>query len=899
MPKLITKLKNLTSKDLEKIIFIFSMLFFVTIGTLLTYNFDFTNNYNLLFDSDTSRVIKDAIDFSANHDRLSVHPLFILFVEPTIFILRGLVHNNMLALVILSAIVSSLSVTFIFKTINLVSKNNKLNLLLSLIYMFSFSNYVYTAGIEIYNIAALFLIILFYYFIKKMGENGFTKYSYFILTVLGVLTFTFTLTNYLVFLIVIFVLLISKKVKFKYLLGIVLASITLSIGLNCAQKLVWHNTPLVIKTSIKGEKLSYGDTKIGIDNLKNVIKDDYANSLLSSDISLKVLYGNNYNGNNYMINFKDTSLFNIIIISVFYLLLLIVLIRNFKKNFYINIGLILATLFNTSLHLIYGNSGTFLYSLHFLYLIILLFGINISKEECKFIRRISSIFLCIFLFLQFIINNFIFIKILKFTKSILTNNYLVANLGFIKASILEILLILLIATLIILSIKIIKRVKANSNSEFKISATILLAMIFLIVECLFISLETTKTSNMILLKHLEGKTGEVTPPDKLSTLEQSFVKRFEEEINSLKNYQKEYHNFLESYDTEKVSDANWSDYYFFGLGNRRKLMYKKNCLIDIETKEEIISFKEKEHLIVPNLYTVLIETTNHEYIKIYEDEKGVHISKNNKENLVDGTKTKLDLYDFYGEKYPNIKKVLYGEILFNIKDSKIYPNIIAYDKPWYRDAAITCMVLKKTNNTNLISDWISKIEDIYDMQNANEKEVDNLGELLYILSTGENIREDLVEKIENEAEEIASNNPKGYYLTGKTDFAEMTLYQNLWYKLGIESLGKKFKFNLDEIETDSYSSMAWWSDYKVEKKPTMEASKNYPYLSFATRHKIDSGKIAVNSNLYPLSWEREASQADYSKFSDLDTDLENMKISPLHSWSAAEMLLFIMDETKN
>jgi len=114
MPKLITKLKNLTSKDLEKIIFIFSMLFFVTIGTLLTYNFDFTNNYNLLFDSDTSRVIKDAIDFSANHDRLSVHPLFILFVEPTIFILRGLVHNNMLALVILSAIVSSLSVTFIF-----------------------------------------------------------------------------------------------------------------------------------------------------------------------------------------------------------------------------------------------------------------------------------------------------------------------------------------------------------------------------------------------------------------------------------------------------------------------------------------------------------------------------------------------------------------------------------------------------------------------------------------------------------------------------------------------------------------------------------------------------------------------------------------------------------------
>ena len=258
----------------------------------------------------------------------------------------------------------------------------------------------------------------------------------------------------------------------------------------------------------------------------------------------------------------------------------------------------------------------------------------------------------------------------------------------------------------------------------------------------------------------------------------------------------------------------------------------------------------------------------------------------------------MSLYDFHNQKYQNIKKVLYGEILFNIKDSTIYPNILVYDKPWYRDAALTSMVLKQTNNTDLISDWVDNINELYDKQNKGNEEADNLGELLYILSTQDNINYNLVNKIEAEAKRIAKNNSKGYYLNGTTDFSDMNLYQNLWYKLGIEAVGRDFKFNIANLG-DSYSSMAWWSDNTFTNHELYTANTNYPYLSLASYHKLKLGQIAVNSKIYPLSWEKDASEANYKKMKVLDKYFVNNKISPLHTWTASEMLLLLLDETND
>ena len=207
------------------------------------------------------------------------------------------------------------------------------------------------------------------------------------------------------------------------------------------------------------------------------------------------------------------------------------------------------------------------------------------------------------------------------------------------------------------------------------------------------------------------------------------------------------------------------------------------------------------------------------------------------------------------------------------------------------------MVLKETNNIDLVENWINSITDIYDLQNKGEKEADNLGELLYILSTSSNPNTELIERIEAEAEEIATNNPNGYYLYGRTDYGEQFLYQNLWYILVIESVGRTYHFDLNSIPEDAYSKMAWWSDYEIKDKTNTFNDDLYPYLTIGSRHKLGTGTIPLNENLYPLSWEVAATEAKYDNYIGIDNHMCFAKTSPLHSWTASEFILLLLDDT--
>ncbi len=122
----------------------------------------------------------------------------------------------------------------------------------------------------------------------------------------------------------------------------------------------------------------------------------------------------------------------------------------------------------------------------------------------------------------------------------------------------------------------------------------------------------------------------------------------------------------------------------------------------------------------------------------------------------------------------------------------------------------------------------------------------------------------------------------------------MYKYQNLWYKKGIEKLGDDFNFEIDNLN-DSYTKTAWWNQIKFEINNSI--SLEYPYLSYANRHTMINGKIPVNKEIYPLSWEKNASQANYSKMKVLSSSYVDEKKSPLHSWSASELLLLLLDET--
>jgi len=892
---MLQKIKLYIKNNPEKILYIFSLLYTITIGVLLSYNYDLNDNYNLLFDSDTKRIIIDMTEILGNHYRSNVHPLFILFIQPIYLIINGIIQNKSLAIITILSFVSSFTVLLLNRILNKTNKNKKMNLIISLIYLFSFSNIIFTTSPETYSFSALTLLLLWYYYINK--KDKYNTYSYIILIILGILSFSFTITNIAIFFIVLMLLLIEKKINVKNSLKIVIVLLIAITGLNIGQKVIWNNTSLYFKTSIKEEKSNYSNTNSCINKILNVVKDDYINPIMASDVELNVKYSSTYNEKNYIINFSKTNILNIIILSIFYIITILLIIRNAKKNVIINIGLLLSLGFNTMLHIIYGNDGAFLYSEHFLYLIILLFGINYNKEENSKLKKYINIYLPILLIIEIINNNLIFNKILSFVNNIIKPTYFVSHLGLSLTILLELVIIIISISIVTLIIYLIRNIKKENNLEKKQLLKISLIGLVILFECIFITINSVEQNNRFLILDLNNDIKEFIPKNKQYYTNKTFKNYFKEELKSLEEYQNEIIELKKEYDFEEISNISWNDNYYFGLANRKKLIYTNNKLINVETKEVIKEFDVKEQFIIPNIYTVIIETNNNDYIKIYEDSDGIHYIENKKEELLDDNK--INLYDFSNQKYQNIKKELYGELLFNIKNETIYPNILVYDKPWYRDAALTCMVLKQTNNTDLIDEWVNNITEIYDMQNANIKEPDNLGELLYIISTQENRNEELIDRIEEEAKSIAESNKDGYFLYGQTDFKEQYLYQNLWYKLGIESVGRNFNFNLSIIPEDEYSKMAWWSNYQPKGNNITLVSEDYPYLSYATYHKLKNGKIPINKDIYPLSWEKNASQANYNNYNDIDTIMTMESISQIHAWSTSELLLLLLDETGN
>ncbi|MDD3341509.1 MAG: hypothetical protein PHN72_04920 [Bacilli bacterium] len=339
-------------------------------------------------------------------------------------------------------------------------------------------------------------------------------------------------------------------------------------------------------------------------------------------------------------------------------------------------------------------------------------------------------------------------------------------------------------------------------------------------------------------------------------------------------------------------------YYFFGLGNRTKLLFKEGKLINLEDNTVLKEWDTENYLVIPNLYSVILQTKDGKMIKIVEEETGIYVTENDKKTRLEGTETKLHLENFTKQKYAQVKKVLYSEILINIKNGEPLPNFLVYDSVWYRDAAMAAMVLKQTNNINLIQPFVDDVKEMYDKQNNGVEEADNLGELLYIVSASKKDKTTLVENIKKEASTLIHENKKGSYLNGSTDGGEHPLYQSLWYDLGMKAQKEKTTIKIKNVE-DTYGSLAWWhKDVKKQWYGTNE-SADFPYLAYAQYHTIQMGKLTATSTLYPLSYESNGTEADYESLRVLNNSYVENKTSPTHLWTASEMLLFLLDETGN
>lgn len=334
------------------------------------------------------------------------------------------------------------------------------------------------------------------------------------------------------------------------------------------------------------------------------------------------------------------------------------------------------------------------------------------------------------------------------------------------------------------------------------------------------------------------------------------------------------------------------NFFLFGMGDRLKMVYKDGVLYNAKTSKILRKWKIKTAIIVPSEYLVHLELENGKSVDIQEDTQGVYIYENNMQVIM--AESRLSLPSFEGKKFAPILRVLHQEILMNVDEGLPLPNFLVYQKPNYRTAAMMIMVLRQTNNLNLISNWVTNLNEPYDRSIVGNPEIDNLGEVLYIISTVSDSKHPLIEKVLEEADGYKNSD----YIEGKTDDSFHPVYQTKWMKFGLKSLGISDSYIIPLIY-DNYSPV-FWLDFKIQNVGGRQfdeaVSLNSPYLTWAEDHTFNQKRGIVSLADYPLTWEADSKMANYSGMNAVDQVYAQSNVCATHGWHAAEMFLLLMEQ---
>jgi hypothetical protein len=337
-------------------------------------------------------------------------------------------------------------------------------------------------------------------------------------------------------------------------------------------------------------------------------------------------------------------------------------------------------------------------------------------------------------------------------------------------------------------------------------------------------------------------------------------------------------------------------FFLFGMGARPKFLYRGGKLFDARTGRELRRWSVRRERIVPPDYRVLLETETGELVELREDDQAVWLEEGNHRRALEGTEHPLRLPEFVGKKFPSVLRVLHQELLVNITEAGPVPNFFVYDKPWYRDGAMTALALRETGNLDLLRAWILGLREPFDRNNRGETEADNLGQALFLVSLVSDRQHPLVAKVLAELPRFERKGPSGKYILGRSDFAKHPVYQTKWLKFGLRALGVPDPYVIPKV-SDSYDAL-FWMDYRPEHVPGKDSDDrvSYPYLGWACDHFHGTRSSPLSNRDYPLTWEAKASEAHYERLRIIDPVLVENKVSPPHTWHAAEAFLLLLEE---
>lgn len=331
-------------------------------------------------------------------------------------------------------------------------------------------------------------------------------------------------------------------------------------------------------------------------------------------------------------------------------------------------------------------------------------------------------------------------------------------------------------------------------------------------------------------------------------------------------------------------------FQLFGAGPRRKLLYVNGCLSDVRTGQVLRQWTVSAEHVMADPPAVSLTTTSGEQIRIEENEQGVWLTLNEINHALDPRPLALPQFD--GHPHAALLRALLHELLVNVVAGAPLPNLLVYDRPWYRDAAMVCMVFERTGHLELVRDWILGLREPYDRNNAGHCEPDNLGEVLYLVSLVSDAAHPVVARVL----EAAQGCTVDQHLSGWSDFAPHPVYQTKWMKYGLARLGLPDPYRIPTVP-DTYSALFWMA-YRDQHQPgeafSLREGELYPYLAWAEAHFHGAPPpMHLAGQHAPLTWETEASEANYAGLGVLDPALPVTRHAAPHTWHAAEMFLYL------
>lgn len=865
---------------------------------------------DVFYGGDTPRVLQDMTMQEGLHYRTSVHPLFVILTQPFIRVL-GRATEVIVAAVIFEAAIGALSATLFYRLMQKLGASKKTSLLATVILVLSFTQVAFNSIFETYVFSQFGLMVMWVIAAGLINKKLELK-DYALLVIAGIFSLAFTLTNIVQFLILLSIIIfLNKNVKCKFIKfsSILLVVLSITVMLADVQKAFWPSANNFFTSSINGFVLDKNSEEF------TYIERTWSAKRVVFQMNTSFVYQFGLLGG---LILEKSNLINMLGLICFGLFSLINLYyfftkrKIFKEKIYF--ALLSAYGFNFVLHIFYNPYESFLYVLHYNFLIIaiLFYIFTHLDEKTRLLNYVRDFFVK---YRVQVMTTYIFLQVVGIIKYFQEVHF---KFGF-KAAMPKYVLILIILSLVIFATLVIKKIK------FKAVAGVAIVMLGLFGWFSFSG----------YLNHREIKNVEALDRagvDYKPFLKNDFTKRM---ANELAEYLYEIDvplraqmYFVQKYE---ISHKKNSDFFSFGMGDRRKMIYKKGKLIDLKTKQVIRSFDFTHEMIIPNMYTVLLLDQAGQITRIYEDETGVHIEKgrmakiwedwnnynqweddrlNNREtrlveNIASETittsKNKINLPNFEDSKVGRVLKVLHQEVLVNIDHGKPRTTLMTRtnESGLYREGMVAAMVLEKTNNTWLFEDWMKQISSIYDCRNKLEKNeakctesADNPGQLLYLLGAITNSRQDLTNKIKAEVKQKVVNGK----FVGEVDGEKMGYYPTALLINGARrnKIDLGYDFNLGKA--DKYLGLTWWlNDYKEAKHGNI-VDPMHPAKEWASVHQEPGhyGLTTILDEAYPLTFDGELTKAEAEEQKLINGHYSHEKGPKLSSiWHASEMFLML------